>query len=186
MLFVIGDRLICANIGDSRAVLSRGRSPVLLSKDHKPDDPGEKKRIESAGGKVKGGRVNESLACSRAFGDFQYKALSNQLSRELGLTGPVADLIIVKPEIREIQLDYLKDDFVVLGCDGLYDNLSNQEIVDFVHDKMSQMPIAEQDTQKVAEDLVAYAKATNLQKKMESDNISAIIIPITRGVTKLL
>ena len=59
-----------ANIGDSRAVLSRGGQVVPLSFDHKPDLTEERNRIEKAGGFVKEGRVNGTLSLSRSFGDF--------------------------------------------------------------------------------------------------------------------
>ena len=39
------DRYFVANIGDSRAVLSRDGNAVPLSTDHKPDLPTEKNRI---------------------------------------------------------------------------------------------------------------------------------------------
>jgi len=45
-------RVVCANVGDSRAALCRGGEAVALSEDHKPDDPGERARIEGAGGFV--------------------------------------------------------------------------------------------------------------------------------------
>lgn len=64
------DRYFVANIGDSRAVLSRDDTAVPLSTDHKPDVPTEKNRIEKAGGFVKLGRVNGTLSLSRSFGDF--------------------------------------------------------------------------------------------------------------------
>ena len=44
-----------------------------MSEDHKPDNPGEKKRIESAGGMIADGRVKGSLNLSRALGDFEFK-----------------------------------------------------------------------------------------------------------------
>jgi len=31
----------------------------------------------------------------------------------------------VKPEIREHEIDYLKDEFIILGCDGLFDVWKN-------------------------------------------------------------
>lgn len=67
------DYIICANAGDSRAILSRGGKVVALSEDHKPDNYAEKKRIEAAGGFVEENRVNGSLNLSRSLGDFEYK-----------------------------------------------------------------------------------------------------------------
>ncbi|EFX61264.1 hypothetical protein DAPPUDRAFT_16550, partial [Daphnia pulex] len=70
VLLVTKHRFYVANIGDSRAVLSRSDTAVPLSTDHKPDLPSERNRIEKAGGYVKEGRVNGSLGLSRSFGDF--------------------------------------------------------------------------------------------------------------------
>eukprot|EP01048_Picozoa_sp_COSAG05_P030271 COSAG05_NODE_10419_length_566_cov_1.089936_1_plen_96_part_00 len=44
--------LVCANVGDSRAVLCRGGRAQRLSEDHKPNRRDERKRIEKAGGCV--------------------------------------------------------------------------------------------------------------------------------------
>lgn len=43
------DHIICANSGDSRCVLGRGTTAIEMSEDHKPDNPGELKRIDAAG-----------------------------------------------------------------------------------------------------------------------------------------
>jgi serine/threonine protein phosphatase PrpC len=52
------NRIISANLGDSRAVLYRLNpedsklSPLSLTRDHKPSDADEKLRITNAGGRV--------------------------------------------------------------------------------------------------------------------------------------
>jgi protein phosphatase 2C family protein 2/3 len=69
--------VICANAGDSRAVLSIKGKARDLSIDHKPTLPGETNRIIRADGEVSSdGRVNGTLALSRAIGDFEFKNLS--------------------------------------------------------------------------------------------------------------
>lgn len=54
VILVVDDVIYIANSGDSRSVLSKnkGKEIIQLSRDHKPDDPEEKKRIISAGGKI--------------------------------------------------------------------------------------------------------------------------------------
>lgn len=83
--------IITANVGDSRAVLSRNKTAIDLSVDHKPNLPSEKKRIEDLGGFVKWAgdydkktglplehtgvyRVNGNLALSRSIGKLSMHA----------------------------------------------------------------------------------------------------------------
>ncbi|KAL0323734.1 UNVERIFIED_CONTAM: putative protein phosphatase 2C 6 [Sesamum calycinum] len=66
---VCSSHIIVANCGDSRAVLCRGKQPMALSVDHKPNREDEYARIEAAGGKViqwNGHRVFGVLAMSRS------------------------------------------------------------------------------------------------------------------------
>lgn len=65
--------IICINLGDSRAILSKKGQIVELSHDHKPYNPDEKARVEKAGGSIHANRIQGQLAVSRAFGDFDYK-----------------------------------------------------------------------------------------------------------------
>lgn len=43
-----------ANVGDSRAIISKDNGRIIesLSRDHKPSDPAEQRRIIAAGGQV--------------------------------------------------------------------------------------------------------------------------------------
>ena len=54
VVLVVDDIIYIANCGDSRAILSKnkGKEIIQLSRDHKPDDPDETKRIVEAGGKI--------------------------------------------------------------------------------------------------------------------------------------
>uniref|UniRef100_A0A7C9EUN9 protein-serine/threonine phosphatase n=1 Tax=Opuntia streptacantha TaxID=393608 RepID=A0A7C9EUN9_OPUST len=62
------NKLIVANAGDSRCVLSKGGQAVELSRDHKPELEGEQERILKAGGFIHEGRVNGTLNLARAIG----------------------------------------------------------------------------------------------------------------------
>ena len=74
LVLITPDKIICANLGDSRTILCQNNEAKALSKDHKPDLEEEKYRIEKFSGKeVKWGRVEGKLAISRALGDSKFK-----------------------------------------------------------------------------------------------------------------
>lgn len=181
IVVIAGDRIICANVGDSRAILSRDGKPLVLSRDFKPYHTDEKKRIENAGGTVINKRVNGNNAISRAFGNFKFKSISRSNIMERA-NGNGEDIIAVKPDIRETQIDWLKDEFIIIGCDGLFDLITNAEIIDFIRDKLSSNDISEQDVQKAADDLIAHVKKDSVNKIKSCDNLTACIIALTRGV----
>jgi serine/threonine protein phosphatase PrpC len=51
---IVADMCYLANVGDSRAIMSvdGGEKILLLSRDHKPEEAGETKRIEENGGRI--------------------------------------------------------------------------------------------------------------------------------------
>ena len=55
-VLIRGNLALCANVGDSRAVIGRleeGKwKTIELSQDQKPDNPEEKARLEAAGGLI--------------------------------------------------------------------------------------------------------------------------------------
>lgn len=117
----IAGNIVTANVGDSRAILitrsdsSKPFSAQALSWDHKPNDPAEKLRIESAGGFVAYGRLQGSLAVSRAMGDvlFDHSGISHE------------------PDLTCIQLDNNQEAYIVNCCDGVTDVMGETEIAEF-------------------------------------------------------
>lgn len=115
-------RIIAANAGDSRTVLGYKGKAKPLSDDHKPTNKDETARILAAGGFVEFGRVNGNLALSRAIGDFEFKQ-NFSLDAE-------KQIVTADPDIAEHKLDG-EEEFLVLACDGIWDCLSSQQVVDF-------------------------------------------------------
>nr|CEL69413.1 TPA: protein phosphatase 2C, putative [Neospora caninum Liverpool] len=110
-------RVHAANVGDSRAfILRRDGSFLALSIDHKPNDPDERQRIESAGGHVKRmgngiWRLDGSLALSRAFGDFKLK-------QEPSLPADAQRVVAVPDVVETIAYP---GDILFLACDGMFE-----------------------------------------------------------------
>lgn len=126
VVLVSPSHIICANAGDSRAILRRGGKTLPLSFDHKPSNVPELERVNAAGGFVKGKRVDGDLAVSRGLGDFSYK--SNE-------TKPVEQQkVIPEPEILVYPRKHDLDEFLVLACDGVWDVATNEQCSDFVQE----------------------------------------------------
>ena len=80
-------------------------------------------RIEKAGSYVKEGRVDGNLNLSRSLGDLKYKQLKHLKPEEQPITA-----------FPDIQIEELRpeDEFIVMGCDGIWERKSNEEMVAFV------------------------------------------------------
>ncbi|XP_012573111.1 probable protein phosphatase 2C 60 isoform X3 [Cicer arietinum] len=122
-----GNRLVVANAGDSRCVLSRKGQAHNLSKDHKPDLEVEKDRIKKAGGFIQVGRVNGSLNLARAIGDMEFKQ-NKYLPAE-------KQIVTADPDVTSVELCD-DDEFLVIACDGIWDCMSSQQLVDFIHGQL--------------------------------------------------
>ena len=142
---IIDDMCYIGNTGDSRACLSAdgGRTVVGLSNDHKPTDEIEVDRILGNNGRIyqnasvvsvqqQNGNVQSQivlgphrvfpgrLSVCRTFGDIEAK-----LPRLDG--NP--KVVVSDPDITSFKIDKNKHDFIVLGCDGIYDKLDNSDSI---------------------------------------------------------
>uniref|UniRef100_A0A8R1DTE9 PPM-type phosphatase domain-containing protein n=1 Tax=Caenorhabditis japonica TaxID=281687 RepID=A0A8R1DTE9_CAEJA len=134
--------IIIGNLGDSRAVVAGKNGQIFGTEDHKPYNEKERRRIEEAGGSVMIQRINGSLAVSRAFGDYEYKD-HPMLPADQQLVSPEPDVYI-----RERNKD--TDEFMVVACDGIYDVMTNEELAEFVRDRL----VVHQDLREVCDDVL--------------------------------
>jgi len=135
-------KLHVINAGDSRVVLGKADGSIVdgggtdkgLTRDHKPEDPEEKARIEKAGGRVEHAegnvpRVNGNLSVCRGFGDRDEK--------KSGGPGPDNRPVTCIPEQYHFECD--ETDFVLLVCDGVSEGtFANEEVVKLVADSLKE------------------------------------------------
>ena len=156
--------LIVANVGDSRCVACIDGRAVPLSQDHAPELRGERRRAAQAGLPM---IVDEDgtpriggLAMSRALGDASAKSNSR--------LPPERQAVIAKPDIQKTT-KVGKLDFFVVCCDGIFEALSNKELIDFVKDRLEDNPDLDPDV--IAEDLLHHCLDEG-----SMDNMTAIIV----------
>ena len=145
------------NTGDSRCVLSRNNIAHTLSRDHKPDWPDEKSRIMKLGGQIKKVgktyRIND-LSVSRAFGDIES-----------------SKYVTHRPDIYKYKIK-TKDRFMIIACDGLWDVVSPQDVVNFVLDNCY-----DSDMKRINLNINIATKLAELAIKKESgDNVTCIVV----------
>jgi protein phosphatase 2C family protein 2/3 len=146
---IVADTCYVANVGDSRAIMSvdGGEKILLLSKDHKPEDEGETKRVEENGGQIYQNKSyvpdpspdNASgvqmiigphrvfpgrLSVSRTIGDIEAKDVRY---------GGNPKCVIATPDIKsfKIRSNY---DYIILGCDGVFEKLDNKQVINAAWD----------------------------------------------------
>ena len=133
------EKLIIANLGDSRCVLGKKIEndkwkAVNLTTDHKPSVPEEAERIKSYGGRIRPMKDEDGnfigplrvymkerdipgLAMTRSFGDY-YASTAGTISI---------------PEISEYYF-VPEDKFLILASDGLFEFIESDEVVNIVSD----------------------------------------------------
>jgi len=212
---IFDNKIYIANIGDSRAIMSIGGGTKVrqLTIDHKPDnikeferaikngskiylddndDPDrdeskiefikdkteleKMKEIKEASSEEKIFRVFPSdLAVMRTIGDIKAK------KKEFGGN---PGTVINTPEIFIFDINS-SDDFIVMGCDGIFDDLSNQEIINaawvaFKYRANEKNYDLHELSQEACDLVMKFAL-----EKQTTDNLSCIIIGL-EGIEKFL
>ncbi|PWZ06399.1 hypothetical protein Zm00014a_000931 [Zea mays] len=156
-------QLVVANAGDSRCVISRNGQAYNLSRDHKPELEAERERIQSAGGYIKMGHVNGSLNLSRAIGDMELK--------QNKFLSPDKQILTANPDINIVELCD-DDEFIVLACDGIWDCMSSQQLVDFIREHIN----TEESLSAVCERVLDRCLAPSTMGGEGCDNMTMILV----------
>uniref|UniRef100_A0AAF5D0M2 protein-serine/threonine phosphatase n=1 Tax=Strongyloides stercoralis TaxID=6248 RepID=A0AAF5D0M2_STRER len=172
VVVIHNENITVANAGDSRAVLCRNGKAIELSFDHKPEDKSEKSRIVKAGGTISAdGRVNGGLNLSRALGDHYYKQ-----NKDLPLE---EQMISAKPDIIEDKITD-EDEFLIIACDGIWNSMSSQEVVDFVKELWGKETLKQ-----ICDKIMANCLADNTDGDGTGcDNMTIIIVDL-KNTTEL-
>ena len=190
IIAMIKDRkCIIANVGDSRLVIFKNGTISFTTEDHKPDSDVEKKRIELAGGKIyqtpslfplfQNGKQIEipwrvlpgRLSVSRTFGDIEAKDEK---------FGGMKGVVVAMPDITEIELND-EYNFIVIGCDGIFDVLTNEELLECIRIVLKEKKMTEyindDDVHELCGEFAAMIIKSALAKD-SFDNVSCIVIAI--------
>lgn len=204
------DQYICANVGDSRAIIGsrnpqKGLVAKALSSDHKPQRPDERARIQRTNAKVlsenqlgiENGDPDKWYICRVHNGTIRYGVL---FTRSLGDADAHTHLgLIATPEIRKGTIDPARDRFMVIASDGVWDYLGEDSVARIVA-QATGMPLSTaaagneerlrnldtQATDKAQTAVDALVNAANAKWEAEGDNRRddiTVIVLMFRTVT---
>ncbi|ARF09295.1 serine/threonine protein phosphatase [Catovirus CTV1] len=146
------------NSGDCRCVICTDNIAVALTKDHKPNWPEEKRRIEKLGGQIyydgSDFRIKD-LSVSRAFGDLDASPYVTNL-----------------PDIFKRKIEN-SDKFIIMACDGLWDVMSNSDAVNYILNECYDSTFEKRINKEIN---IARKLAEHAIAKGSTDNITILII----------
>ncbi|XP_077243991.1 protein phosphatase 2C family protein isoform X3 [Tasmannia lanceolata] len=167
-VWILGQTVLVANIGDAKAVLARSSiadgfvtscplKAIVMTREHKAIYPQERARIQKAGGSIgSNGRLQGRLEVSRAFGDRQFKKVG----------------VIATPDVHSFDLTE-REHFIILGCDGLWGVFGPSDAVDFVDKQLKEGLSATAVSRRLVREAVRERRC--------KDNCTAIVIVFRRG-----
>ena len=131
------ERLIVPNIGDSRAVLGRfdkatGKYKAIeLSRDHKPTEKDEAKRIYENDGRIQPFTEDGEFVGPQRVWIKEEEVPGLAMTRSFGDRVAASVGVISEPEIKEF--DFTEDDkYMIIASDGIWEFISSQECIDII------------------------------------------------------
>lgn len=140
-------------------MLSRRGVAIEMSKDHRPNCTKEKMRIESLGGYIDDGYLNGELGVTRALGDWHLEGMKGTGER----VGPLS----AEPELKLVTLTK-EDEFLIIGSDGIWDEFSNQNSVDFARRRLQEHNDVKLCCKQIVEEAIKRGATDNLTVVMVS------------------
>ena len=166
---IVGEYLVTGNVGDSEIVLCREGTPLLLTTKHNcASNPVELERVKACGGRIFHNRVGHpkfnpqlvSLAVSRAIGDAGFKLEEYTDGKPSGL---IADADTMTTRLLP------GDDFIIIGCDGLWDVMTYDDAVQYCLELTSKGVRC----QSISEQL-----CTQALQRGSTDNVTALFVSL--------
>lgn len=131
--------------------MCRAGHAIALSKDHVASGLQERERIVKAGGEVKW-RIDT----------WRVGAAALQVTRSIG-DDDLKPAVTAEPEIIETCLSS-DDEYLVMASDGLWDTISNEEVVSIIRDTVKEP------------NMCSKRLATEAAQRGSKDNITVIVV----------
>ncbi|XP_057549795.1 protein kinase and PP2C-like domain-containing protein isoform X2 [Amaranthus tricolor] len=155
--FLVKSRLYIANAGDCRAILCKAGHSIALSRDHVASCLEERDRVVKEGGAV-----------TWQLDTWRVGPAALQVTRSIG-DDDLKPVVTAEPEILETPLSP-EDEYLVMASDGLWDVMSNEEVVSIIRDTVKEPSMC------------AKRLATEAAQRGSKDNITVIVVflrPVT-------
>ena len=143
ILLIVNNEVYIGNVGDSRCIgcFNNGKIQRDITRDHKPNTPYEKERIIANGGKIyqtkTSIKIEENFILKNKILLGPHRVFPGRLSvsRTVGdaegkvpILGGNPNAIICKPDIYKFNISENDIDYFILGCDGIFDQLSSKDV----------------------------------------------------------
>lgn len=148
---IVRNKLFVANAGDCRAILSRAGKPFPMTKDHVASCPKERERV-----------IKEGTNVRWQIDTWRVGAAALQVTRSIG-DDDLKPAITARPEIIETDLS-ADDEFLVMASDGLWDVLSNEDVLSIIKDTVKEPGMC------------SKRLATEAAERGSKDNITVIVV----------